>query len=543
MNKSKTPLLDGLTGYKEEKIYRFHMPGHYGKLLEPYRAILENPFAYDVTEVPKLDNLAEPDGIIRESLENMAALYGAKKSYLLINGSTSGIHIAIDALVPDGGKILIARNSHKSIHNIARRKGLEVSYLFPEIDPVFSVDSHLELQEIRRAVEEEEQAHGGGNRDERVREESVEKASDHELLNRKKEIAAREDDLMTQAVFAERQKDQQQIEKGTADKEPQYRSNGRIAAVVLTYPNYYGRAYDLPAIYHFLKSKGILLIVDSAHGASFEFSEELPISAVRCSDVCIHSLHKTLPALTQVSALHLGEAVSNENIQAIEQSLQLYLSTSPSYLLMLSAELALHIMDTEGRSKLPLLRKNVERIKRSLAAHPHINIYDSELPSDFGKLLLQTPIRGEELSKLLREKYRIQCEMTLGNSILFMLGMVHETEELDYLAHAVIESVDLLCDKERKQSASGRFSSEKNHLATLNFLPRLKKLPKEQTKKLDLSDVVELPLEAAAGKVAAEDFTPYPPGIPVVVKYEILTEEALELMAHLGKESVRIFGF
>ncbi len=473
MNKNSTPILDGLMKYKEEKIYRFHMPGHYGKLLAPYQILVDNLFALDATEVPGLDNLAEPEGMIRESLENLAQIYGAQKSYLLVNGSTSGIHIAIDALVPDGAMILVARNAHKSIHNIARRKNLEVNYLFPELDPVFGVDSHMELEEVVRAVS--------------MIEKQVEQHV--EQMACEKEAAA---------VGIERLDNMQSAEaQNNMGEHQSVVWQNPIAAVVLTYPNYYGRAYDLPAIYRYLKSKNILLIVDSAHGASFEFSEELPISAVHCSDVCVHSLHKTLPAFTQVSAFHLGHDFPEDKIAAVEEYLKFYLTTSPSYLFILSAELAVHIMNTDGREKLAELRENAAQIRKILAAHLLIDVYGEEVEhaysdnngsgenrsdrkntmdsdlnvgeridsdssiwnenrivNDFGKLLIQTPFAGEELSSLLRKKYRIQCEMTLGNTILFMLGMVHEKEELDYLANSIIKAVEELSEEQKMSSTN-----------------------------------------------------------------------------------------
>lgn len=656
MNKNSTPILDGLMKYKEEKIYRFHMPGHYGKLLAPYQILVDNLFALDATEVPGLDNLAEPEGMIRESLENLAQIYGAQKSYLLVNGSTSGIHIAIDALVPDWAMILVARNAHKSIHNIARRKNLEVNYLFPELDPVFGVDSHMELEEVVRAVS--------------MIEKQVEQHV--EQMACEKEAAA---------VGIERLDNMQSAEaQNNMGEHQSVVWQNPIAAVVLTYPNYYGRAYDLPAIYRYLKSKNILLIVDSAHGASFEFSEELPISAVHCSDVCVHSLHKTLPAFTQVSAFHLGHDFPEDKIAAVEEYLKFYLTTSPSYLFILSAELAVHIMNTDGREKLAELRENAAQIRKILAAHLLIDVYGEEVEhaysdnngsgenrsdrkntmdsdlnvgeridsdssiwnenrivNDFGKLLIQTPFAGEELSSLLRKKYRIQCEMTLGNAILFMLGMVHEKEELDYLAESIIAAAEELSEgkkldttiensiaKERvsgerivedlsasidendnpleNPSVSERLTSRDKTFATKAdsskidssktiqakqriFLPKLNRVSREKIEQLKTATVQEicfnnsdeffLKIEgydkaaytlkgenqstteescrmknesagtpsshSLVGKIAAEDFIPYPPGIPIVMKYEILTEEAISMMKYLGKESVRIF--
>ena len=91
-------------------IYPFHMPGHKRRELE-----FPNPYAIDITEIEGFDNLHHAEGILREAQEKAARLYDAKQTYYLVNGSTCGILAAISATVPRGGRILVARNSHKEV--------------------------------------------------------------------------------------------------------------------------------------------------------------------------------------------------------------------------------------------------------------------------------------------------------------------------------------------------------------------------------------------------------------------------------------------
>ncbi len=453
-----TPLLDGIRAYQNEAVLRFHMPGHYGKMLDEMRVLSDHLFALDVTEVPGTDNLSEPEGIIKASLEQIAALYGAQRSYLLVNGSTSGIHIAVDALIGDGELVFVARNAHKSFHNIAHKKNLKLAYIYPRMDTAFGVDSHIEPQDIIEMIER----------------------------------------------------------------------HGRPAAVFLTYPNYYGRAYDLERIHRYLNEKNILLIVDSAHGASFAFSSELPESAVPYSDVCIHSLHKTLPVLTQSSVLHIGHTLSAERIEKIERSLRFYLSTSPSYILMLSAEIGLSVMKRRGERELHRLHKAFRKAVDQLTAHPNIAVYRSGEPCDFCKLFIRTPIEGRLLSEHLRRQYRIQCEMTLGNGILFMLGIAHTDEDIDYLTRSILRSVEEL-EWEIVYPA-------------VTFLPQLASVDEAQKAVLEQGGSIRmLPIDEALGQICAEDIIPYPPGIPIAMPYEIISQELIELMKKLGIKTVACF--
>ncbi len=452
---TKTPLLDGLMKYNEEKILRFHMPGHYGKMPAQYEKLYRNLFALDVTEVDGTDNLAEPTGIILESLERIAEIYGAKKSYFLVNGSTSGIHIAMDALIPEGKTVVVGRNSHKSIRNLIRKKSLDAVYIYPRTDELFGVDSHIELQDVISAIEQ---------------------ASD-------------------------------------------------VCAVVLTYPNYYGRTYDLKSIHDYLQSKKIPLIVDSAHGASFAFSKELPESAVLHSDICIHSLHKTLPAFTQTSLLHIGKNLSEAQIEKVEENLRFYLSSSPSYLLMASAELSVSMMEECGEAELLRLKKLYERACAKLESQD-VPVYKNALGQDFCKLFVKTSL-GKEAAQILRREYRIQCEMAVDDSLLFMLGTAHSEEDIDYLTGSILDAI--------------RKYGKKSSLQPMIFLPKMERVSRERMEDCKNRSISMVDVSESIGLVIAEDIVPYPPGIPVVMEYEEMNEQAAQLLQRLGINKIKCF--
>lgn len=109
-------------------IYPFHMPGH-----KRNAAISYIPTGLDITEIDGFDNLHHSLGILKESQERAAHFYGADKTWFLINGSTSGLLIAVSAVFNNnGGSILIARNCHKAVYNAVYLNRLNVEYLFPE---------------------------------------------------------------------------------------------------------------------------------------------------------------------------------------------------------------------------------------------------------------------------------------------------------------------------------------------------------------------------------------------------------------------------
>ena len=112
-----------------------------------------------------------------------------------------------------------------------------------------------------------------------------------------------------------------------------------IKAFILTSPTYEGFVSDIESIAKLLHKHNIILIVDEAHGAHFNFSNNFPKSAIKCgADIVIQSFHKTLPSFTQCGVLHLNSSLVNKNM--LEKCLSMVQTTSPSYMFMMSIEYA-----------------------------------------------------------------------------------------------------------------------------------------------------------------------------------------------------------
>ncbi|MEG0430580.1 MAG: decarboxylase, partial [Anaerovoracaceae bacterium] len=125
-----------LENHANKNAISFHMPGHKGFGIfnrYGYGEFLTRIPEWDITEIPGADNLFHPEGIIKETMEDYKELYEARESYLLINGTSSGIMGALLGTVPKGKTVLAARNCHKSVQSGIELGSLNVEYVYPEL--------------------------------------------------------------------------------------------------------------------------------------------------------------------------------------------------------------------------------------------------------------------------------------------------------------------------------------------------------------------------------------------------------------------------
>ena len=123
-------LYERLKAYADTDWYPWHMPGHKRQMVE-----FGNPFSMDITEIDGFDDLHHPDGILKEAMDYAAEIYGSEQTWFLVNGSSCGILAAISASVKPGGKILMARNCHKSAWHGALLQQSDVVCIYPEPEP------------------------------------------------------------------------------------------------------------------------------------------------------------------------------------------------------------------------------------------------------------------------------------------------------------------------------------------------------------------------------------------------------------------------
>ena len=140
MSDHEHSLFHKLNSYAQSDYYPFHMPGHKRQqfLLPSFDADHRHfsPEQIDITEISGFDDLHHPIGILKEAQERTAKVFGAHKSYYLVNGSTAGILAAVFACTKKGDHILMARNCHKSVYHAAFLNELSIEYIHPAVtDP------------------------------------------------------------------------------------------------------------------------------------------------------------------------------------------------------------------------------------------------------------------------------------------------------------------------------------------------------------------------------------------------------------------------
>ncbi|MEF9953296.1 MAG: aminotransferase class V-fold PLP-dependent enzyme [Clostridium sp.] len=149
----KTPILDSLKNYSNEKNLRFHMPGHKGRdNNSPYMRVFKDILDIDLTEVDGTDNLHLPEGAIKLSQEITSKAYGCSDSYYLVNGSTSGIYAMIGAVTSYGDKIIVQRNCHRSVFMAMYMNSLQGVWVAPKIIEEFGIASCVTPDDIEKAA-------------------------------------------------------------------------------------------------------------------------------------------------------------------------------------------------------------------------------------------------------------------------------------------------------------------------------------------------------------------------------------------------------
>ena len=298
----------------------------------------------------------------------------------------------------------------------------------------------------------------------------------------------------------------------------------RVKAVLITSPTYEGVVSDVAAIKEIIKPYGIPLIVDEAHGAHFIFHSAFPKSAVECgADLVIQSVHKTLPCFTQTALLHLCSDLVSED--RIREMLSVYETSSPSYLLLASAEYGVAYVRNHSEK----MQEYVDRLvdfRRKCGQLRHIRLFTPKnqdvFAYDQGKLVFTVKkTDGASLFRRLFEDFGIECEMEAASFCLAMTSVNDTAETFARLEEAVF-AIDKELDADEEVA-----SSPEEVPAGIYSLRHRRILPLWEA--MD-SEKKCIPWEESAGEIAAEYIFLYPPGVPVLVPGEKITKETVEKM-------------
>ncbi|EHQ87278.1 aminotransferase class I/II-fold pyridoxal phosphate-dependent enzyme [Desulfosporosinus youngiae] len=128
---------EGLSRYHKQGFCSFHTPGHKGR--QEFFNGSDFP-GFDLTELPGLDMLHSPSGIIAKALKQAADIFGAEETFFLINGGTVGNQAMFLALGDtDDKRVIVERSSHRSVMSGLVLSGLKPDYAMPVIHPDFNL--------------------------------------------------------------------------------------------------------------------------------------------------------------------------------------------------------------------------------------------------------------------------------------------------------------------------------------------------------------------------------------------------------------------
>lgn len=333
------------------------------------------------------------------------------------------------------------------------------------------------------------------------------------------------------------------------------------AAVIVTSPTYEGIVSDIGAIAKIVHGYGIPLIVDEAHGAHFGFHERYPASSVKLgADLVIHSVHKTLPSMTQTALLHVNGNLVDR--QRLERYLRIFQTSSPSYVLMASIDSCMSFMEREGMKRLKQLLNYrgelLERVKE--CRYIKIFVGDAKVPTDPCKLVIRAAdggMSGQELYDILCARYHLQMEMAADSYVLAIVTLMDEAEGFNRLAKALLEIDIELIDKwnskdkrgsEEAKKVQERWSVGKAAAGNDADAAILGKTPtKENEAVMTIAEAYDrewesIELVQSVGRVAAEFVNLYPPGIPLAVPGEKMGKELVEKLLYSRQLGLNVQG-
>ncbi|GAV22940.1 aminotransferase class I/II-fold pyridoxal phosphate-dependent enzyme [Carboxydothermus pertinax] len=429
-------LINKLKIHLNKKPVSFHMPGHKNGRFLPKKVknlLGEKYFSADVTELPGLDNLFTPEGVLLNLEAKIARYFGFPRAHLSVNGSTAAVLALMLSFFKPGEKVVVDRMSHISLYHGMVLGDLLPEFIYPDWDDEYGLP---------------------------------------------------------------------------VNKNP----NTNAKAYFLTNPDYHGLVRDLSEL------KTAKIFLDAAHGGLIplwrkDFFQNIDGFAV--------SLHKTGPFPNPLAAVVYWD----EKVE-VKRALNLVQTTSPSYPLMAAAEGGVDMLLQSGRRAMQKAVEVAQLFKESLKKRG-IGFLQAKYSAEPLKVTLKAQdlgMSGEKIANVLMKK-GIFPEAYGPGYVLFMLSPGNTENEVKKLLK-VIDS--LKGTKQRIMLPKNPFQGQ----SKLKLTPREAYYAKE--KWVELQD--------AAGKIARDGVTLYPPGAPVLYPGEEITREAVAYINYHLKLGLTVTG-
>lgn len=452
----KTPLFEALKQFAQKKTLSFHVPGHKNGAIfsaegmEYFRSIL----SIDLTELTGLDDLHAPKEVIAEAEQLASEWFHSDHTFFLVGGSTAGNLAMILATCSQNDKVIVQRNSHKSIFN-----GLELSGARPVlVAPVYD-------QIVQR-------------------------------------YTAPSTEQLIEAI--------------------KIHSDAKV--IILTYPDYFGHTYELERIIKIAHQHQMIVLIDEAHGVHFSVDKQLfPHSALDLgADVVVQSAHKMAPAMTMSAYLHIKSSLLNK--EKLAHFLQMIQSSSPSYPLMASLDLARNFLATRTDQDVWEIKKSIGQMRDIISKSPVWDLIPFQVNLD-DPLKVTLQVKSGYSSKsvvALFESEGFFPELRDDNQILFIHGLqpFQHWVRLEKAVEKITRQLNFTDKHDTMEIKQILFSES---ITSLAFSYR----------EMDNKETLFTGWDDAIDSIAAEAVIPYPPGVPILVKGERITNQHVEVIKYL----------
>ncbi|MEB3102386.1 aminotransferase class I/II-fold pyridoxal phosphate-dependent enzyme [Ferviditalea candida] len=482
MDQSRAPLFEALLEHHRRRPVSFHVPGHKSAARQIWtdldasaHSFFKDVLNIDLTEIAGLDDIHQPEGVIREAEQLAAQCFGAERTFFLVNGSTAGNLAMILAHCGPGDLLIVQRDVHKSvIHGLmlARARAVFVS---PLIDERSGLAVGVEPAALKQALDAYPEAKG----------------------------------------------------------------------VLLVRPNYYGMAGDLKALVQLVHASGKPVFVDEAHGAHLGFHEEIPPSALTAgADVVVQSTHKMLRSMTMGSMLHVQGSLAKPG--EIRKFLSILQTTSPSYPIMASLDLARRDMHMYGREQIEKGLEAVRLFAAGMSGLPWFELVSDKAGNQAGRI--KDPFKvivadrtgtfsGYSLQSEL-ERRGCMAEMADLRHVLLVFSPFSTYGHAEKLLRAFnrISGDYKLQKKELQNQATNNIGTN----LQLNVISSPVSFDAHNgSQPLSLHTVG---LTEAEDAVSAEMVVPYPPGVPVLYPGERINGTHIRYLRKLSEAGARFHG-
>ena len=292
----------------------------------------------------------------------------------------------------------------------------------------------------------------------------------------------------------------------------------KIHAVYLTSPDYLGQMQDVGSIAAVCHAAELPLLVDNAHGAYLAFTEPSMHPLSLGADLCCDSAHKTLPVLTGGAYLHVAKGAPDRFLNGARDAMALFASTSPSYLILQSLDLANAYLADDYGTRLSLCIRRTNALKKSLANNG-IQAENSE-PLKLVLNAFPLGLTGTEIAEHLRQN-GMEPEFCDRQFVVLMFSPENTDVEFSAL-------FDVLLTLPRRAPIKESAPSLPKCRAALTIRDAV------------FSPCESIPVTEAEGRICAAPVVSCPPAVPIVISGEIIKKEAITALRYYGNETVSV---